>query len=341
MNEQLNFLAAQMLPELDAEMRRAFGEPSRMPAPYFGMMHYHMGWVDETFQPLNLNTGKRIRPLACMLTCAAAGGDWRQALPAGSAIEILHNFSLVHDDIEDASPTRRGRPTVWALWGEPQAINCGDGMFTIAHLAMSRLLEYGVEPPVVVRALRRFDETSLRLTEGQFMDMDFEKRESVEVDEYLQMITGKTAVLLSLSTELGALIAGASPAAVRQYATLGRNLGLAFQVIDDILGIWGDESKTGKSVATDIVTKKKTLPVLYGLQQDEELRRLYEIAPADEQFVASVVTALDNVGARSFAEDRAAAYSREALTLLDAVQPQGEAAGALRQLAAMLLRRDF
>ena len=170
------------------------------------MMQYHMGWVDEQFHPVTLNSGKRIRPVACLLSCAAAGGNWQHALPAGAAIEILHNFSLVHDDIEDASPTRRGRPTVWHLWGEPQAINTGDGMFTVAHLAMSRLLEGGVEPPVVVRALRRFDETALRLTEGQYMDMDFETRDEVEVDEYLEMITGKTAVLLSLSSELGALI---------------------------------------------------------------------------------------------------------------------------------------
>jgi geranylgeranyl diphosphate synthase type I len=340
MTDQLNTLMQQMLPVLETDMRLAFGGPERAPAAYYGMMQYHMGWLDEELQPITLNSGKRIRPIACLLSCAAAGGAWERALPAGSAIEILHNFSLVHDDIEDASPTRRGRPTVYALWGEPQAINAGDGMFTVAHLAMSRLLERGVEPPIIVRALRRFDETALRLTEGQFLDMDFETRDGVEVDEYLEMITGKTAVLLSLSSELGALIAGASPQTVAHYAALGLNLGLAFQVIDDILGIWGDESKTGKSASTDIITKKKTLPVLYGLQQSPALRELYKTSGADDHFVTAVVSILDSVNARDFAEAQAAQYSHRALTHLEAAKPQGAAGEALQQLAHMLLQRD-
>lgn len=340
MTDQLDLLAAEMLPALETEMRAAFGPADREPAAYYGMMHYHMGWVDEQFRPVSLNGGKRIRPLACLLCCAAAGGEWRQALPAGAAIEILHNFSLVHDDIEDASPTRRGRPTVWHLWGEPQAINCGDGMFTIAHLAMSRLLESGLEPPLIVRALRRFDETALRLTEGQFADMDFEQRDGVAVEAYMEMITGKTAVLLSLSSELGALIAGASPAVVAHYAALGLNLGLAFQVIDDILGIWGDESRTGKSVATDIVTRKKTLPVLYGLENSAEMRMLYS-TPDRDNFVTAVVAELDTAGAREFAESKAAHYSQQALHHLAAAQPEGAAGQALEELTALLLRRDF
>jgi geranylgeranyl pyrophosphate synthase len=191
-----------------------------------------------------------------------------------------------------------------------------------------------------VRALRRFDETALRLTEGQFLDMDFETRDGVEVDEYLEMITGKTAVLLSLSSELGALIAGASPQTVAHYAALGLNLGLAFQVIDDILGIWGDESKTGKSASTDIITKKKTLPVLYGLQQSPALRELYETSGTDDHFVTAVVSILDSVNARDFAEAQAAQYSHRALTHLEAAKPQGAAGEALQQLAHMLLQRD-
>jgi geranylgeranyl diphosphate synthase type I len=171
--------------------------------------------------------------------------------------------------------------------------------------------------------------------------MDFETRTNVRVDEYIQMITGKTAVLLSLCAEFGPVIAGQDESTIAQYAAFGLNLGLAFQVIDDILGIWGDESKTGKSAATDIVTKKKTLPVLYGLEESETLRDLYRYAEADDVFVREAVTLLDDLGAREYASARAAAYSAAARQHLHDAGPTGEAGDALLQLADMLLRRDY
>jgi geranylgeranyl diphosphate synthase type I len=300
-----------------------------------------MGWTDEQFQPAQVKSGKRIRPILCLLTCAAAGGDWRQALPAAAAVEILHNFSLIHDDIEDASLTRRGRTTMWQIWGQELAINSGDAMFALAHVALGRLLERGVDAATVVQALRRFDETSVRLTQGQHADMSFEKRDQVSVDEYIEMITGKTAVLLSLCAQLGALVAGSDAETVANYATFGRDLGLAFQVIDDILGIWGDEALTGKSAATDIATKKKTLPVLYGLTQNGSLRQLYQQSEANEAFVQAVVTQLDKCGARDFANSKASTYSHSAVHHLEATNPTGPAAHALQQLTDMLLKRDF
>ncbi len=341
MDNELTSLAQQMLPALDNEMRTVLQYDGTPPGPFLGMMQYQMGWVDESLKPIEAVSGKRIRPLVCMLTNAAAGGDWRQVTPAGAAIELLHNFSLIHDDIEDVSPTRRGRPTVWKIWGEAQAINSGDAMFTLAHTAMNRLLESGVEPATVVRSLRRFDETCFRLTEGQYADMDFEVRDEVSVSEYIAMITGKTAVLLSLSTELGAVVAGAPQDVIDHYAQFGLNLGLAFQVIDDILGIWGDESRTGKSVATDIITKKKTLPVLYGLENCEPLRVLYRDRDADGAFVQEVVQLLDEVDTRAYAEERARAYSTAAVEHLTAAAPTGDAEKALLQLVDMLLMRDM
>ena len=341
MNNDLSSMAELMLPELDETMRVILQFDGTAQEPFLGMMHYQMGWVDESLQPVEQISGKRIRPLVCLLANDASGGYWQQALPAAAAIEILHNFSLVHDDIEDVSPTRRGRPTIWNLWGEAQAINCGDAMFTLAHCAMSRLLETGTPPATVVRALRRFDNTGFRLTEGQYNDMNFETREEVSVDEYINMITGKTAVLLSLSAELGALVAGAPQDIVDHYTNFGLNLGLAFQVIDDILGIWGDESKTGKSVATDITTKKKTLPVLYGLENCDPLRALYRDRDADEAFVDEVVQLLDDAGARAYAEDRARAYSTAAIEHLTATSPSGSSGEALFELTNMLLKRDM
>ncbi len=340
MNDELTNYFQKMLPALEQEMRAVLQADDSQPDLYFGMMHYHMGWRDANLRSANINSGKRIRPILCLLACQAAGGDWRQALPAAAAIELLHNFSLIHDDVEDNSPTRRGRDTVWKIWGIEQAINAGDAMFALAHLALNRLADCGVDAAVVVQALRRFDETCVALTQGQHADMDFEKRDQVSVDEYLAMITGKTAVLISLSAELGALIAGADAATIDHYAQFGRSLGLAFQVIDDILGIWGDETRTGKSAATDISTKKKTLPVLYGLAHSEALVELYG-RDVDEGFVATAVTLLNQSGARDYTRDKATAYSKNALAHLEATEAGGKAAAALHQLADMLLQRDY
>lgn len=346
MTNHLNQLSAEYLPAIEAEMRAVLRDGESDTAEhglYYGMMHYHMGWVDERMAPApgaSGNSGKRIRPLLALLACASAGGDWRQALPAAAAVEILHNFSLVHDDIEDASPTRRGRTTVWKLWGEPQAINTGDGMFALAHLALLRLADRGVPAPVVVQALRRFDQTCVELTQGQYADMSFETRERVEVADYEAMIRGKTAVLVSLSAELGALVAGCGPAVVAEYAAYGLDLGLAFQMQDDLLGIWGDESATGKSTSTDLTTRKKTLPVLFGLERSEALRQLYAQPNSDAAFVHEAVRILVAAGAKDYTAAQAARFTDSALAHLESAGPSGDSGMGLYELTNMLLRRD-
>lgn len=341
MPNELETLSQEMITAVEAEMRAVLHANGNQPDLFYGMLQYHMGWVDARLQPANINGGKRVRPLLCLLTCAASGGDWQQAVPAAAAIEILHNFSLIHDDIEDSSPTRRGRDTLWQLWGIPQAINAGDAMFAIAHLALNRLVERGVDPLIVVQALRRFDETCVQLTQGQHADMDFEQRDQVSVANYIQMITGKTAVLLSLSAELGARIAQADPETIAHCAQYGLQLGLAFQVIDDILGIWGDETRTGKSAATDLTTKKKTLPVLHGLAHSAALAQLYAQHEPDAAFVQQAISQLEAAGSHKFARQQAAAYSASATEHLQAAAPTGQAGHALSQLTNMLLQRDY
>ncbi len=334
---------AEMIPAVEAEMRDVlrYGSAAQSSAAeLFGMMQYHMGWVGATFDADETPAGKRIRPLLCLLSCAAAGGDWRQAAPAAAAIELLHNFTLIHDDIQDNSPTRRGRPTLWQLWGIAQAINSGDAMFALAHTALYRLADRGVDAAVVVAAARRFDHTCLLLTKGQYHDMRFETRDDVTVDEYIGMIGGKTAALLALCGELGALVAGADEATTAHFGAFARDLGLAFQVKDDILGIWGDEATIGKSAATDVETRKKTLPVLYGLEQNGELRELYGRPEPGERFVEEVVSLLDEAGARDYAQQQAEGYSASALQHLEATGAAGEAGQALLELANMLLQRE-
>ncbi len=330
-----------MLPAIQAEMRTILQADTHPPIDHLhGMMQYHMGWLDADFTPAQAKAGKQIRPLSLLLACQAAGGDWQTALPAAAGVELLHNFSLIHDDIEDNSPTRRGRRTLWQIWGIPLAINAGDAMFALAHSAFTRLADTGVPAERIVRAMRRFDETNLRLTQGQHADMHFETRQDVTTAEYIEMITGKTSVLLSLCTELGALIGSQNDETINHYRQFGLNLGLAFQVIDDILGIWGDEELIGKSASSDIATRKKTLPILYGLQQSEALRQFFFTDDIDDEFVGRVIDQLNQVNARQYAEEQAELYSQKALHHFAQANPSGEAAKAMEELTGMLLQRQ-
>ncbi len=324
------------LPAIETEMKAVLASRDDEDQLYYGMMEYHLGWLDADLDPAESKAGKRIRPLVCLLVCDAAGGDWQQALPAAAAIELLHNFSLIHDDIEDNSDTRRGRPTVWKLWGIPQAINAGDSMFSCAFDALSRLQERYVPAGTTLKALRVFTNACIQLTKGQHLDMLFENEPEVSVERYLQMIGGKTAALLAATTEIGAIVAEAPGETRHHFAEFGRNVGLAFQAYDDILGVWGDEAHLGKSTASDILTRKKTLPILFGLNQSAELRAVYRRPEID---LDRAVAILDQVGAQEFTQAAAQRYSEAAIHHLAAANPAGPAGEALRALTSHLIQR--
>jgi geranylgeranyl diphosphate synthase type I len=302
---------------------------------YYAMLEYHLGWTGGA------GGGKRVRPLLCLLACEAAGGDWRQALPVAAAIELIHNFSLIHDDIQDNSPLRRGRPTVWSKWGQAQAINAGDAMFTLAHLAPQRLSELGLAPDVTLSVLAELNYTSLELTQGQYLDMAFEQRPTVTVAEYLAMIEKKTAVLIATASYLGAYVAGASPECLDHYYAFGWNLGLAFQLQDDLLGIWGDPAVTGKSAASDLEKRKKSLPVVFGLEHSASFAAAYARPHTAGEPVNDLAATLEQIGARAEGERRAQETTLCAETELAKSQPSGPAAQALRDLTQQLLHRDM
>lgn len=304
------------------------------------MLEYPLGWVDADNRPYDKPTGKRIRPMVVLMCTEAAGGDWHDALPAAAAVEILHNFTLIHDDIQDDSPTRHGRPTVWQVWGRPNAINTGDALFTLAYIALQRL-ETTSKPEVVLGAWRIFNDTMLELTRGQHLDMRFEHQAEVSVDEYISMIRGKTSALLSACAQIGALVGSGDAETARHYAEFGLNLGIAFQIHDDILGIWGDEAVTGKSAATDIVSKKKSLPVLYGLSQSAKLAEVYQRPAFSDADVHEAVALLDAVDARGYATQLETDFYQRALAALGAAQPHGDAGKMLRGLAAWLFQRAY
>jgi len=327
---------ARWLSHIETEMKQIVGsadDPAYV--PFYGMLHYHLGWADANFAPAEIPAGKRIRPMLCLLACEAAGGDSQTALPAAAAVELLHNFSLIHDDVEDRSELRRGRLTVWKHWGVAQAINTGDALYTLAHSAFHRLRDSGVPDERQVEAHLRFSQTCLNLTRGQFLDLSFESRGDVTVEDYLEMIGGKTATLVSGAAAIGAIVAGSEK--VNRYAEFGRGLGLAFQIQDDLLGIWGDPQLTGKSAASDIAGRKKSLPVLYGLENSKELRELYAAREID---VPRVVELLKQVGAKEYAAKMASDYTQQAMAALEAAEPQSEAGAALRELAMSLLGRQ-
>jgi geranylgeranyl diphosphate synthase type I len=323
------------LPAIETEMRRSVAAPDDPALTiFYGMLHYHLGWVDADFQPIQSNGGKHIRPVLTLLCCEASGGEWHTALPAAAAVELLHNFSLIHDDIEDGDPVRRGRPTLWTLWGQAQAINAGDALYTLAHSALNGLIDYQLPAERVLAARQRFDHACLVLTQGQHLDLGFESRSSVTEAEYLHMVYGKTAALLEAACGLGALLGGSDR--VLQFEDFGRELGLAFQIQDDLIGIWGDPEVTGKPAGNDLRHHKKSLPVAYGLDRSEELRRLYA---QPEVEVAAAMTELKHVGARKYAEELAAQHHRQALSALEATSQGNAAATALRELANQLLNR--
>ena len=300
------------------------------------MLTYHMGWEGPGAGPDAC--GKRIRPMLVLLTVAAAGGNWKNALPAASAIELIHNFSLIHDDIEDNSELRRGRLTIWKKWGIAQATNAGDALFALAHLEMLRLSEI-LPAATVIQALQSLDQTCLHLTQGQYLDLSFEKRLDLTENDYYQMVEGKTSAVLAACTEIGAIIASV-PADTRQsYQRFGKFLGLAFQAQDDLLGIWGNAVLTGKSSDSDLVTGKKTLPVLYGINSGGAFYDRWIQGPISPQEAPAIADLLTADGAQESTRNQVDRLTKQAIQALESAHPQGEAGTALIELAYQLLQR--
>ncbi len=327
-----------LLSHIELELQR---QVSRLDSPrtqaFHEMLSYHMGWTGEGAG--SEATGKRIRPLMVLLCTAAAGGDWNTALPAAAAVELVHNFSLVHDDIQDNSDKRRGRPTTWVKWGAPMAINVGDALFVMSNQAIIDLKEnYPAE--VVVRAAEILHNTCLDLTRGQFLDMSYGERNDLGVDDYWPMVAGKTAALLSACCHIGSLLGGADEAKQEAYRSFGQYLGLAFQVQDDILGIWGNEAVTGKSVASDLVNGKNSLPVLAGLSANGKFAARWRQGPIMVDEVENIARLLSSEGGYGTAYEAAKQMTDLALLNLYEADAQGEAGQALSDLADKLLKRN-
>lgn len=329
------------LPALKAEIQAVMTASEESLRDLYGMLRYHMGWEDRQFRPIRgpQPTGKRVRPVFCLLSCETCGGDWEQALPAAAAVELIHNFSLIHDDIEDGDDTRRGRPTLWAVWGIPQALNAGDALFALAYQALFRLQDRGVSPGTVLSALQVLNLACIRLTEGQFLDIRFETQDDISVDEYIAMAAWKTAELLAAACELGALVADAPPDLRQRLRRFGYHVGLAFQMQDDILGIWGDPAVTGKPVGSDLRRGKKTLPILCAMEREPALKPLLARPPLSDEDFQAAMDLLTHSGACGMVQRWAIEESERATRFLQETGLTHPAAAALDELAEMLVFR--
>jgi len=281
------------------------------------MMLYHLG-LDSQRGP----SGKRLRPVLCTLVYEALTGDARAALPAAAAIELLHNFTLIHDDIEDQDPTRHHRPTVWSVWGVPQAINAGDGMYAISRLAIQRLRGRGFSADRILDLAILLDRTCVEVCEGQFLDISFESRTDVTADRYRAMAAKKTGALFAASAEGPAILATDNPAIHAQLARFGAEFGHAFQAHDDLQGVWGASERTGKVEMNDLVKKKKTLPVALAFERASpkvraDLESLFgQAAPLATETVARIREILDELEVRAAIETEIAEHRDRALRLL-------------------------
>jgi geranylgeranyl diphosphate synthase type I len=303
------------------------------------MLTYHLGWSSEGTS--RLGQGKRIRPLLLLLSTSAFMCDWERSLPAAAAVELLHNFSLIHDDIQDNSSMRRGRPTVWVKWGIPQAINAGDAMYSLAQLSIAGLRD-GMTCETTVQVIERLNQACVHLTEGQYLDIAYEKIQIISLDDYWPMIRGKTAALFSACTSIGALLGGADTDQVNVMEAFGRSLGLAFQIHDDYLGIWGNSNQTGKSSQSDLIAGKKTFPIIYGLSKNQSFADRWKKGAIQPDELPEIITLLDHEGVKQFTQQSVDQLTQQAIHELHAASPNSnDAINAIIELTNQSVTRQF
>lgn len=338
-------LAARMAryrPLIEAEMRRVIRPLPDGNEELYRWLRYHLGWERADGVATVGDSGKLLRSCAVLLAVELTGGSPQRAMPAAAAIELVHAFSLLHDDVEDGSTERRGRAALWTLTGTPQAINAGDGLFTLARLALYRLDELDIDPALVLATMRELDEACLRLVEGQHLDMAFESRQDVTPEEYLVMAAGKTAAMFAAAFAVGARLGGAGAPVIDAYRTFGRHAGIAFQAVDDILGIWGDPAVTGKPVGDDVRGRKRTYPVVSAIAAGGEAGRALAAAyqaPIQDDDAVTIATLVEAAGGRASTLRLAVREVTAGLAALAAAGVTEEARHTLEAFAEALVGR--
>jgi geranylgeranyl diphosphate synthase, type I len=320
----------------------------RLAPPMDTVAAYHFGWIDEEGRPSHADGGKAVRPALALLSAEAAGAAPETALPGAVAVELVHNFSLLHDDLMDGDEQRRHRDTVWKVHGPAQAILVGDALFALAN---EILLELGTVE--AGRATRRLTRATRRLIDGQAQDISYEHRERVTVEECLEMEGNKTGALLACAVSIGAVLAGADDRMADALESYGYHLGLAFQAVDDLLGIWGDPEATGKQTWSDLRQRKKSLPVVSALcSPDPAAARLAKLMSADarksqtefedfdEEEFAERAALIEEAGGRQWTSQEAQRQHATALAALEPLDLPGHVGDQLTALADFVVVRQ-
>ena len=312
------------------------------------LLQYHLGWVDQMGVPAQMavSQGKALRPTLCLFACHALSESVDQASPAAAALELIHNFSLVHDDIQDQDRERRHQPTVWWLWGVPKALVAGNAMQSVGDLALLDATEEGASPEVTLRVSQLLTTSYLEMIEGQCMDLAFETKTTITTDEYLKMIACKTGALFRSGLEIGASLATDDLSEVEAFARFGSSIGRTFQIRDDYLGIWGDVATSGKAAGNDIRRRKKSFPVVFALGQAKgpalnDLTRIYQQDELEERDVDLVLNILEDVGSKQQSERIIEKSAEEAIQSLKGLSLPAWARKEAEELVDFLAYRDF
>ncbi|POX45091.1 dimethylallyltranstransferase [Streptomyces sp. Ru71] len=303
---------------------------------------YHRGWCEADGTPLvpASGHGKTVRPALTLLSAVAVGGDPLDAVPGAVAVELVHDFTLLHDDVIDGDALRRHRPAAWTVFGTPSAVLTGDALMVAAMRVAAE-----TPAPVAAAAVQELVGALLDLVRGQSLDVAFEDAAEVSVTQYLSMAEGKTGSLMGCACALGGVLAGADAERVAGLREFGRRLGVAFQCADDLLGIWGRTARSGKPVGADLAARKKSLPVVAALagtdSAAERLRELYcSSHPLGEQEVDLVRELVEKAGGRQAAEEEAHRQMSAALRALSCARPTADAYRQLQEIAWAMIRRE-
>lgn len=296
------------------------------------MIYYALGFKDDGSL---LSGGKRLRPLFCSLICGVVSGNYKLALLYGAALEMLHNYTLVHDDIEDNSDIRHNRPALWKKYGLPLALNAGDLLYEIS-LSAAAHADKNSQKNGLVRMLKMSEDLFL----GQHQDIRFENREQITKSEYLQMVRGKTSALIGTSFALGAMAGGADDKSIAEFEYAGKRIGIAFQIRDDYLGTWGNLDELGKPVSADIMDKKNTLAVVYTAERNPAFLQKWHEYDGSSERVAEFADMMAEAGAPEFLEAQCRRYTDEAVMTLSSHRSSGVYQDMLDELISSLVDRS-
>ena len=310
----------------------------------YDMLRYCMGWSDVKGEPCDMEKGKGIRPSLCLFTCDALGGDVEKAVPAAVSLELIHNFSLIHDEIQDFDEMRHHRPTLWTVWGVPKALVAGNVMRVLAERSMS-CMEF-TDAKLISQSSLILSEACLQMIEGQYMDISFEGGGRINVDQYMEMISRKTGALLRSSVHLGALLASRSDEVSNLFRRVGVALGFMFQIRDDILGTWGESEATGKPVGADIRRRKNTLPIIHAREAksglyDKEISKLYSLASLSDDETLRVLEILDETEAMGYCQGLVEHYALQVNRYIESVGFSEKSNKDFKKLIDFLVTRNY